>query len=86
LPKGTGERRSRLSGQIHHAQALLWGVPGQQAGRLRGGGSQPGTRLDGLGYAAGQAAGLTFVLLALAVTITAGILAAIRIRTARAAW
>jgi hypothetical protein len=39
-----------------------------------------------LSYSAGQATGLTFVLLALAVTITAGILAAVRIRTARAAW
>jgi len=39
-----------------------------------------------LSYSAEQATGLTFILLALAVTITAGILAAIRIRTARAAW
>jgi hypothetical protein len=39
-----------------------------------------------LSYSAEQAAGLTFVLLALAATMTAGVLAAIRIRTARAAW
>ena len=37
-------------------------------------------------YPAEQATGFTFVLLALAATVTAGILAAIRIRTARAAW
>ena len=39
-----------------------------------------------LSYSAEQATGLIFVLLALAATITAGILAAVRIRTARAAW
>ena len=39
-----------------------------------------------LSHSAEQATGLTFVLLAVAATITAGILAAIRIRTARAAW
>src|SRR5215472_6405276 len=39
-----------------------------------------------LSYSAEQAAGLTFVLLALAATVTAGILAAIRLRTVRAAW
>lgn len=39
-----------------------------------------------LSYSAEQATGFTFVLLALAATVTAGILAAIRIRTARAAW
>ena len=39
-----------------------------------------------LSYSAEHAAGLTFVLLALAATVTAGILAAIRLRTVRAAW
>ena len=39
-----------------------------------------------LSYPAGQAAGLTFLLLALAATVTAGVLAAIRLRTVRAAW
>lgn len=39
-----------------------------------------------LSYAAEQATGLTFVLLAVAATVTAGIFAAIRIGTARAAW
>jgi len=39
-----------------------------------------------LSYSAEQATGLTFALLALAATVTAGIFAAIRIRTARAAW
>ena len=39
-----------------------------------------------LSYSAEQIAGLTFLLLALAATVTAGVVAATRIRTARAAW
>jgi len=39
-----------------------------------------------LSYQAEQATGSTFLLLALAATVTAGILAAIRLRTVRAAW
>ena len=39
-----------------------------------------------LSYAAEQVTGLTFLLLAVAATIAAGILAATQIRTARAAW
>ena len=39
-----------------------------------------------LSYSAEQVAGLTFLLLALAATVTAGIVAAARVRTARAAW
>jgi hypothetical protein len=39
-----------------------------------------------LSYSAEQAAGATFLLLALAATVTAGILAAIRLRTVRTAW
>jgi hypothetical protein len=39
-----------------------------------------------LSYSAEQATGFIFILLAVAATITAGTLAAIRIRTARAAW
>jgi hypothetical protein len=39
-----------------------------------------------LGYSAEQAVGLTFLLLAVAATVTAGVAAAKQIRTARAAW
>jgi hypothetical protein len=39
-----------------------------------------------LSYSAEQVTGLTFLLLAVAATVVAGILAAARIRTARAAW
>ena len=39
-----------------------------------------------LSYSAEQVAGLTFLLLAVAATVTAGLVAAARIRTARAAW
>jgi hypothetical protein len=39
-----------------------------------------------LSYSAEQVAGLTFLLLAVATTVTAGIVAARQIRTARAAW
>ena len=39
-----------------------------------------------LSYSAEQVTGLTFLLLAVAATVAAGILAAARIRTARAAW
>jgi hypothetical protein len=61
---------------------LVWGVLGavMWSAEIWAGGPAK------LSHPAGQVAGSTFVLLALATTVTAGIAAAIRIRRARAAW
>jgi hypothetical protein len=62
------------------------GLPGARSvprcGRRRPG---PAARAK-LSYPAEQVTGLTFLLLAVAATVTAGILAARQIRTARATW
>ena len=61
---------------------LVWGVLGAAmwSAEIWAGGPAK------LSYLAERVAGLTFLLLALAATVTAGIAAAARIRTARAAW